>query len=55
MSSTLSAIDSKPTKDHINGQVMTLKDKRIVMGMLMVKRDFERDRVAFAGFRLRIC
>ena len=39
------AIDSKPTYDHLHGQVMTVKDKRIAIEMLLVKRDLEKDGV----------
>lgn len=39
------AIDSKPTHDHIHGQVMTVKDKRIAIEMLLVKHDVEKDGV----------
>ena len=31
--------DSKPVYDHINGQVMMIKDKRLAIEMLLVKQD----------------
>ena len=40
-----SSIDSKPVYDHVNGQMMTLKDKRIAIEMLLVKRDSDKDNV----------
>ena len=39
------SIDSKPVYDHVKGQVMTLKDKRIAIEMLLVKRDIDKDNV----------
>ena len=39
------SIDSKPVYDHVNGQMMTLKDKRIAIEMLLVKRDIDKDNV----------
>ena len=32
-------IDSRPAYDHLNGQVMTIKDKRLAIEMLLVKQD----------------
>ena len=32
-------IDSRPAYDHLNGQVMTIKVKRLAIEMLLVKQD----------------
>ena len=39
------AIDSKPAFDHIRGQTMTIKDKRLAIEMLLVKRDVKKEGV----------
>ena len=33
------AVASRPVFDHLNGQLMTIKDKRFAIEMLLVKRD----------------
>ena len=38
-------VDSRPAYDHLNGQVMTIKDKRLAIEMLLVKQDVEREGV----------
>ena len=38
-------IDSRPAYDHLNGQVMTIKDKRLAIEMLLVKQDVEKENV----------
>jgi hypothetical protein len=40
------AIDSRPVFDHVNGQAMTIKDKRMAIEMLLVKQDVEKDNVS---------
>ena len=39
------AIDSKPAFDHLNGQVLSIKDKRLAIEMLLVRQDVERENV----------
>ena len=39
------SVDSRPVIDHLNGQVMTIKDKRMAIKILLVKRDVARDNV----------
>ena len=38
-------VDSKPAFDHLNGQVMTIKDKRLAIEMLLVRQDVESEGV----------
>ena len=33
------AVDSKPVFDHVHSQVVTIRDKRIAIEMLLVKQD----------------
>lgn len=37
------AVDSRPVFDHLNGQLMTMKDKRLAIDLLLVKRDVSKD------------
>ena len=39
-------LDSKPVYDHIHGQLMTIRDKRLAIEMLLVKQDVASDNVA---------
>ena len=39
------SVDSRPVFDHLNGQVMTIKDKRMAIELLLGKRDVGRDNV----------
>lgn len=39
------SVDSRPVFDHLNGQMMTVKDKRMAIEMLLVKRDVAKDNV----------
>ena len=38
-------VDNKPVYDHLNGQVLTIKDKRLAVEMLLVKKDVAQDNV----------
>lgn len=38
-------VDSKPAFDHIRGQTMTIRDKRLAIEMLLMKRDVAREGV----------
>ena len=38
-------VDNKPVFDHLNGQVLTIKDKRLAIEMLLVKKDVAQDNV----------
>ena len=40
------AVDSRPVFDHLNGQLMTTKDKRLAIEMLLVKRDVAKDGIS---------
>lgn len=40
------AIDSRPVFDHVKGQAMTVKDKRLAIEMLLVKQDIEKDNIS---------
>ena len=37
-------IDSKPAYDHLHGQAMSIKDKRLAIEMLLVKQDVEKEK-----------
>ena len=39
------SVDSRPVFDHLNGQLMTIKDKRMAIEMLLVKRDVLKQNV----------
>lgn len=39
-------VDSKPAYYHLQGQVLTIKDKRLAIEMLLMKQDVERENVA---------
>ena len=36
-------IDSKPVYDHCNSEVVTIRDKRLAIEMLLLKKEFQRD------------
>ena len=38
-------IDSKPAYDHLHGQAMSIKDKRLAIEMLLVKQDVEKENI----------
>ena len=38
-------LDSRPVYDHIQGQVMTIRDKRLAIEVLLVKQDVAADNV----------
>ena len=39
-------LDSKPVFDHVQGQAMTIKDKRLAIEMLLVKKDVNKENVS---------
>ena len=39
------SVDSRPVFDHLNGQLMTIKDQRMAIEMLLVKRDVLKQNV----------
>ena len=39
------SIDSRPAYDHLHGQVMTIKDKRLAIEMLLMKQDIGSENV----------
>ena len=40
------SVDSRPVFDHLNGQLMTINDKRLAIEMLLVKQNISRDGVS---------
>ena len=36
-------IDSKPVFDHCNSEVVTIKDKRLAIEMLLMKKEFQKE------------
>ena len=39
------AVDSKPVYDHVHSQVVTIRDKRIAIEMLLVKQDVQKKNI----------
>ena len=39
------SIDSRPAFDHLHGQVMTIRDKRLAIEMLLMKQDIVKENV----------
>ena len=44
------SIDSRPAYDHLHGQVMTIKDKRLAIEMLLMKQDIGSENVLVKWF-----
>ena len=44
------SIDSRPAFDHLHGQVMTIRDKRLAIEMLLMKQDIVKENVTVKWF-----